>query len=149
MRPDKVTRQTLLQLGDTAYAGKHRLPDDVRRAVWAMVVCRTAVLGGHLQACPDGHVERIWYHACRHRMCPQGAWVQIDRWLAKPKGRLLAGEPDHVICTMPHELKALWLANVEGMSGLWCARGHDTRVELLGDRTYVGATPGLIATRQT
>jgi len=82
-------------------------------------------------------------------MCLQGAWVQIDRWLAKPKGRLLAGEPDHVICTMPHELKALWLANVEGMSGLWCARGHDTRVELLGDRTYVGATPGLIATRQT
>jgi hypothetical protein len=35
------------------------------------------------------------------------------------------------------------------LSGLVCARVHDTRVERLGERQYVGATPGSIATLQT
>jgi hypothetical protein len=149
LHTDKVTLQTILQVGYTAYASKHRLPDYVRRAVWAMLVCRTAVLGGHVQACPEGHVERIWYNSCRHRMCPQCAWVQIERWLAKQKGRLLACEHYHVIFTMPHELNGLWLANVEVMSRLLFASVHDTLVELLGDRKYLGATPGIIATLHT
>ncbi|HSF30677.1 MAG TPA: transposase [Candidatus Tectomicrobia bacterium] len=149
MRVDKVTLQTILALGYTAYASKHRLPDYARRAVWAILVCRTAVLGGHVQACPDGHVERIWYNSCRHRMCPQCAWVQIERWLAKQRARLLTCEDYHVIFTIPHELHALWLANVEVMSGLLFASVHDTLLELLGDRKYLGATPGMIATLHT
>jgi hypothetical protein len=50
---------------------------------------------------------------------------------------------------MPHELNALWLANVEGMSGLLCASVHDTLVERLGEAKYLGARPGLIATLPT
>ena len=104
MQTDQITLQTILQQGYAVYERHHRLPDDVRRAVWAMLACRTAVWGGHVQACPDGHVERIWYNSCRHRMCPQCAWVRIERWLVKQKARLLACEHDHVLFTIPHEL---------------------------------------------
>jgi hypothetical protein len=76
-------------MGYAAYERQHPLPDYVRRAVRAILACRTAVLGGHVQACPEGHVERIWYNSCRHRMCPQCAWVQTERWLDKQKARLL------------------------------------------------------------
>ena len=37
MRPDKVTRQTILPLGYGAYERSHPLPDYVRRAVWAIL----------------------------------------------------------------------------------------------------------------
>jgi Transposase zinc-binding domain len=118
----------------------------VRRAVWAMLACRTARLGGHVQACPDGPIERIWYHSCRHRMCPQCAWVQAERWLARQQARLLACEHDHGIFTRPHEWTALWLANVEAMSQVRLASVHETRCELLGEAKYLGAKPGVIAT---
>src|SRR5215510_3407983 len=149
LRTDKGTRQTILQRGDAAYERCHAVPPHVRRAVWALLACRTAVLGGHVQACPDGHVERVWYNSCRHRMCPPCAWLQIERWLGRQQARLLACDHDHVIFTMPHELNGLWLANVEVMSGLLFASVHDTLMELLGDRQYLGATPGIIATLHT
>lgn len=141
--------QQVLRLGYVAYAGTHALPEWVRRAVWAILVCRTAVLGGHIQACPEQHIERVWYPSCRHRMCPQCAGVQIERWLTKQKARLLACEHDHAICTIPHELNDLWLSNVVGMPQLLFASVHDTRVTLLGDPKYLGAKPGIIATLHT
>jgi len=146
---DKITLQKILQLGYAAYERSHPLPDYVRRAVWALLACRTALLGGHVQACPDGHLERIWYNSCRHRMCPQCAWLQVERWLARQKARLLACEHYHVIFTMPHDLNDLWLANVAVMTRLLCTSVHETLVELLGDPKYLGAQPGIIATLHT
>jgi hypothetical protein len=129
----KLTLQTILRLGYAAYERQHRLPDWVRRAVWAILACRTAVLGGHVQACPEGHLERIWGHSCRHRRCPPCAWIQIERWLARQKARLLPCDHDHVIFTLPHELNDLWWANVAVMTQLLFASVHDTLRELLGD----------------
>jgi hypothetical protein len=126
LRTDKRTLHTILHLGYVAYERGHPLPDYVRLAVWALLACRTTWLGGHVQRWPEGHVERLWYNACRHRMCPPCAWVQVERWLATQKARLVAGEHDHVIFTMPHELNELWLANVAGMSTRLLASGHDT-----------------------
>ncbi|HSF28993.1 MAG TPA: transposase zinc-binding domain-containing protein [Candidatus Tectomicrobia bacterium] len=149
MDTDKITLQTILQLGYVAYARTHGLSDYARRAGGAVVGCRTAVLGGHVQACPDGHVARVWDHSGRHRLCPPCAWVQVERWLTKQKVRLLACEHYHVIFTMPHELNDLWLANVMMMAQLLFASVHETLVELLGDPKHLGAKPGSIATLHT
>jgi hypothetical protein len=149
LQTDQLTLQTILHMGYEAYARTPALPDYVRRAVWAILACRTAVLGGHVQACPDGHLERIWYNSCRHRMCPQCAWIQIERWLARQKARLLACDHYHVIFTIPHELNDLWLANVAVMTQLLFASVHDTLCELLGDGHYLGARAGIIATLHT
>lgn len=146
---DRITLQTILHMGYAAYERNHRLPAYVRRAVWAVLACRTARLGGHVQTCPDGHVERVWYNSCRHRMCPQCAWLQVERWLAKQKARLLACDHYHAIFTMPHELNDLWLANVCVMTQLLFVSVHDTLSELLGDAKYLGARPGIIATLHT
>jgi hypothetical protein len=56
----QVTIQAILQAGYAAYEGCHPLPSYGRKAVWALLACRTAVLGGHVQRCPDGHCERVW-----------------------------------------------------------------------------------------
>jgi len=103
----QVTIQQILQRGDAAFEQGHALPAYVRKAVWALLACRTARLGGHIQACPEGHVERIWYHSCRHRMCSPCAWLQVERWLVRQKARLLACDHYHVIFTQPDELRGL------------------------------------------
>ena len=102
------------------------LPSYVRRAVQAILACRTARLGGHVQACPEGQVARIWDNSCRHRMCPPCAWLQVERWLIKQTARLLACEHDQVMFTMPSELPGLWLANVAVMTTLLLASVRDT-----------------------
>jgi hypothetical protein len=145
----RVTVQQILQAGYAAFERSHPLPSYVRKAVWALLACRTAVLGGHIQACPEGHVERVWYNSCRHRLCPQCAWLQVERWLMRQKARLLACDHDHVIFTLPDELRGLWLANVRAMTNLLFATVHETLDELLGDAQYLGACPGLIAALHT
>ena len=79
-------------------------------------------------------------------MCPPGAGLRIERWLLHQKSRLLACEHYHISLTMPHELTALWLANVEAMRQRLFAPVHNTLVELLEDAKYLGAKPGMIAT---
>jgi Transposase zinc-binding domain len=113
-----VRLQTLLQDAYPAYEQTHPLPTHVRRAARAIMPCRTAALGGHIQACPDGHMSRIWDNACRHRSCPQGASLQTARWLALQRARRLACDHSHGIFTVPHALNPLWLANVPVMTSL-------------------------------
>ena len=125
------------------------LPAYVRRAAHAIMQCRTAALGGHVQACPDGHMARIWYNSCRHRSCPQCAYLQTERWLAHQQARLLACDHYHVIFTLPHELNPLWLANVPVMTALLFQTVRDTLGTLLADPKYLGAQPGIIAALHT
>jgi len=111
--------------------------------------CRTAALGGHVQACPDGHMARIWYNSCRHRACPQCAYLQTERWLVLQQARLLACDHYHVIFTLPHDLNPLWLANVPVMSTLLFQAVRETLFELLADPKYLGAQPGMVAALHT
>jgi hypothetical protein len=140
-----VTLQDIFQAGFPAYERTHPLPWHVRKAARAIMQCRTAVLGGHVQACPDGHISRIWYNSCKHRSCPQCAFLQIERWLSKQTSRLINCDHYHAIFTIPHDLNALWLANVPLMTSLLFAAVRDTLFELLGDSKYLGARPGIIA----
>lgn len=102
-----------------------------------------------MQACPEGHVERVWYNSCRHRFCPQCAQLQIAQWLERQKARVLACEHYHVIFTIPSELHALWLANVRVFASLLFRAAWETVSELLADPQYLGATPGMMAALHT
>ena len=144
-----VTLQTIFQDAFPAYEQRHALPAHVRRAAHALMQCRTAALGGHIQACPDGHVARVWYNSCRHRSCPQCAYLQTERWLARQRARLLACDPYHVIFPLPHELNPLWLANVPVMTTLLFQAVRDTLSTLLADPKYLGAQPGILAALHT
>jgi hypothetical protein len=144
-----VTLQTIFQDAYPAYEQTHLLPAHVRRAARAITQCRTAALGGHIQACPDGHISRVWYNSCRHRACPQCAFLQTERWLALQQARLLACDHYHVIFTLPHDLNPLWLANVAGMTTLLFQAVRDTLCTLLADPKDLGAQPGILAALHT
>jgi hypothetical protein len=144
-----VTLQAIFQDAFPAYEQSHALPAHVRRAAHAIIRCRTAALGGHIQTCPDGHVSRVWYNSCRHRSCPQCAYLQTERWLALQRARLLACDHYHVIFTLPHDLNPLWLANVQMMTTLLFQAVRDTLCTLLADPKYLGAQPGILTALHT
>ena len=114
-----------------------------------MVECRTAAMGGHVWACPQGHETRVHYNSCRHRACPQCGRSRTDTWLAARLQQLLSCEHFHVIFTVPHELEPLWFAQRARMQDLLFGAVRDTLLELLGDAKYLGARPGVIATLHT
>ncbi len=146
-----ATIQSIFESGYGGYEKKHRLPDSIRKAVHRIKACRTAVLGGHKQSCPDGHFHRIWYNSCKHRICPQCAYLQVERWLTKQKARILKTDHFHVVFTLPDELRFLWRnrKNVPLMTSILFSCSRDTLMELLGDDKYLGSKPGIIAALHT
>lgn len=144
-----VTVQQILQDGYAAFEQRHPRSAHVRKAVWALLAGRTAGVGGHVQACPEGPVERVWYHSCRHRRCLRCAWGHVERWRTRQQARLLACDHSQVIVTRPDELRGLWLAHVRVLTTLVCATGHETLDERLGDAQDLGACSGLSAALHT
>jgi hypothetical protein len=145
----RITVQSILREHYPAFERCHRLPQHVRDAVHSIIACRTAVLGGHIQACPDEHFERHWYNSCHHRACPQCAYLQTTRWLEEQKARLLSCEHYHAIFTIHHDLNVLWLLNVRVMIPLLFKTVRETLFGMLQDPRHLGATPGVIMALHT
>ena len=70
------TVQTIFEVHFEVYVETPCLLPHQRKAGWAIIQCRTGALGGHIQACPEGYVEGVWYNSCKHRSCPQCNQIQ-------------------------------------------------------------------------
>lgn len=137
--------QRLFQQDFSAFAAQRSLPPHWYRAANKIARCRTAALGGHVQSCEDGHVERVWYNSCRHRTCPQCNQLQTYRWLQKQTARLLDCAHHHIIFTIPHEFNRLWMRNTPLMMELLFHCARDSLQQLLCDERRLGqAEPGFL-----
>jgi len=143
------TIQSVMKLGWQAYESIHPLPGYVRDAISALLSCRTSALGGHVQGCPDGHFKRHWYNSCKHRLCPQCAYIQVERWLLKQKARLLGTDHNHIIFTIPHDLNDIYLLNIKALTNLLFKAVRDTLFDFMEDIKHVGGLPGVISSLHT
>jgi hypothetical protein len=102
-----VTLAEVFRRHGPAYLAKHVL-SSAKAKVWrAIVACRTAVLGGHVETCDGCGVTRHVYHSCRNRHCPQCQTRAKEHWLAKRRQELLPVPYFHLVFTLPHALHAL------------------------------------------
>ena len=63
--------------------------------------CRTAALGGHVDACEDCGHRRIAYNSCRNRHCPKCQGAAAREWMAAREAELLPVSYFHVVFTLP------------------------------------------------
>ncbi len=145
----EATLQNILHDEFDDFAAKNRQPLHKHKAVSSIRYCRTAALGGHVQSCPAGHIERICYNACKYRFCPKCCALPKERWLDTQKAKLLDCDHYHVIFTLPHQLLELWGCNTRVMADLFFKTAIATLQELLGDAKYLGAVTGIIASLHT
>src|SRR5579864_241573 len=66
--------------------------------------CRTAALGGHVEACEDCGHWRITYNSCRNRHCPRCQGAAARAWLAERVADLLPIGYFHVVFTLLTEI---------------------------------------------
>lgn len=76
--------------------------------VWrAIVACRTAALGGHVETCDTCGKSRHVYHSCRNRHCPTCQTRTKEEWLRARRQELLPVPYFHLVFTLPHALNGL------------------------------------------
>lgn len=119
------------------------------KAFRAIQRCRTAALGGHIDACPKCGHRAISYNSCRNRHCPKCQAQARERWLAARQRELLATSYFHAVFTVPHELNVLALDNPRRFYDLLFHASAQTLLEVAANPNHLGAEIGLISILHT
>src|ERR1700675_103093 len=113
------------------------------KVLLAIVRCRTAALGGHIDECTRcGHRATISYNSCRNRHCPKCQTGARERWIEARRSELLPSPYVHVVFTLPSQLAALALQNKKSIYGLLLRASAETLLEVARNPTHLGAEIG-------
>ncbi|WP_428310496.1 IS91 family transposase [Hydrocarboniphaga sp.] len=103
----RPTLAQIVTLHADACAEQYGLSASQRKVCRAIRSCRTAALGGQLQACEDCGTVRYVYHSCRNRHCPRCQTRAKERWIDARVTELLPVPYFHLVFTLPHALHRL------------------------------------------
>ncbi|MGF6178823.1 hypothetical protein ABIE33_007143 [Ensifer sp. 4252] len=130
-----------------AHAGHLSLPQ--LKVMSAVENCRTAALGGHVEACEDCGQRRIAYNSCRNRHCPRCQGAAARRWLAEREADLLPVGYFHAVFTLPAEAADIACQNKAPVYDLLFKAASETMLTIAADRKHVGAHIGITAVLHT
>jgi hypothetical protein len=119
------------------------------KVLLAIVRCRTAVLGGHLDECTRCGHRAISYNSCRNRHCPKCQAGARQRWLEKRRQELLPTPYVHVVFTLPRPLASLALQNKKVVYDLLFRASAQTLLEVARDPKHLGAEIGFFSVLHT
>lgn len=140
--------QRLLRHYEPALRARN-LPLHQRRAVDAIVGCRTERYGHTRYVCESGHGATDVAHSCHHRSCRVCAKRAQHQWVESQQARLLDCAHFHVIFTLPSTYRVLWKYNRDWMSKCLFEASRETLISVLGVTRFGGYEPGIIATLHT
>ena len=100
------------------YREKNALNAGQYKVMKRIEICRTAALGGHVEACDHCGHTRNAYNSCRDRHCPKCQTLVKEKWLNNRKAELLPCPYFHNVFTLPHELNSLIMVNKRIMLAL-------------------------------
>jgi hypothetical protein len=120
------------------------------KAFCAIQNCRTAALGGHLDACSQcGYQQAISYNSCRNRHCPKCQAQARQRWLTAREREVLPTNYFHVVFSVPHELNVFALENPRAFYDLLFTASAASALEMAANPKRLGAQIGMIAILHT
>jgi hypothetical protein len=146
---------TSLEVGDLlraqgeAYRAQHPVTPEQSQVMQRLAACRTAALGGHVDACAGCGFTRISYNSCRDRHCPKCQAGKRAAWLETRLERLLPIGYFHVVFTLPDVLQPLMLHNQRRLYNLLFQAASATLLTLSADPHRLGAQIGVTAILHT
>jgi hypothetical protein len=120
-----------------------------RRVMGAIMACRTAALGGHVEACEDCGATRIAYNSCRDRHCPKCQGAARAQWLADRQAELLPVPYFHVVFTLPPPIAAVAFQNKAALYGILFKSAVEAMTTLAANPRRLGAKIGGLAILHT
>jgi hypothetical protein len=150
MRPRLEVADIFRRHGE-AYRLAHgaRMSRVERRMMAAIEACRTAALGGHVEACEDCSYGRVAYNSCRNRHCPKCQGLARADWLADRRADLLPVPYFHVVFTVPAEVAAIAFQNKPLVYAILFQAAAETLRTIAADPRHLGAEIGFIAILHT
>ena len=115
----------------------------------AIVSCRTAALGGHVERCEDCGHSQIAYNSCRNRHCPKCQGAAARDWLAAREADLLPVRYFHVVFTLPAEIADIAYQNKAVVYDLLFRASSETLLTIAADPKHLGARIGVTAVLHT
>lgn len=134
-----------------AYRAAHaaHLGQQQLKVMSAIENCRTAALGGHVEACEDCGQWRIAYNSCRNRHCPRCQGAAARTWLAEREADLLPVGYFHVVFTLPAEVADVAFQNKALVYDLLFRAASETMLTIAADPQHLGARIGTTAVLHT
>jgi predicted RNA-binding Zn-ribbon protein involved in translation (DUF1610 family) len=120
-----------------------------RSVLRAIARCRTAALGGHVDACRACGHQAISYNSCRNRHCPKCQAQARERWLQARERDLLDVPYVHVVFTLPHALLPLAYRNSARLYAWLFQTSAATLREVAADPRHLGAEIGVLSILHT
>jgi hypothetical protein len=125
------------------------LSPDQRRVLKAVAECRTAALGGHVEACDHCGHRRIAYNSCRNRHCPKCQAAARAQWMEERSAELLPVQYFHLVFTLPESIGPVALQNPRVAYGILFQAVADTLLTIAADPKHLGARIGVLAILHT
>jgi hypothetical protein len=120
-----------------------------RRVMTAIELCRTAVLGGHLEQCDHCGHQRNAYNSCANRHCPKCQSLARAKWLEDRQSELLNTQYFHVVFTVPEEISTIAYHNKRQVYGILFRAAAETLRTIAADPKHLGAQIGFFAVLHT
>jgi hypothetical protein len=115
----------------------------------AIEVCRTAVLGGHVDQCDHCGHRRISYNSCWNRHCPKCQSLAKAEWLEKHRAQLLPVPYFHVVFTLPDSIASIAWQNKKVVYNILFRAASETLRRIAADPKHLGANIGFLAVLHT
>jgi hypothetical protein len=125
-----------------------RLLPSHRRALTALLSCRTAALGGQFYRCDCGRQHYAW-HSCNHRACPRCGHADATEWLQRQRRKLLPVPYYLVTFTVPAQLRQLIRSNQKALYPMLLRESAAALRDVARQHKDLGAEIGLMAVLQT
>ena len=119
------------------------------KVMTAIENCRTAAMGGHVEACEDCGHWRIAYNSCRNRHCPKCQAAAARTWLAEREADLLPVGYFHVVFTLPAQIASIASQNKAAIYDLLFRAASETMLTIAADPKHLGARIGITAVLHT
>ena len=119
------------------------------KALNAILRCRTAALGGHIDECSQCGRRVLSYNSCRNRHCPKCQANARHHWLQARRAEVLPTRYVHVVFTLPHELAPLALINKKTIYTLLFRTSAETLMDMARDPRLLGAEIGFFSVLHT
>jgi len=144
-----MTFQDILVKYGREFLNKHKLSLQALKVFFAILHCRTAVMGTRRFVCDNCGHEIFMNNSCRDRHCPICQTATKELWIANQSQYLLNTNYFHAVFTVPAALNPVIFQNQKEVYPIFFKAVSETLLELCHDRKYLGATPGITAILHT